>query len=391
MSIKRLISFCTILIFHSIFISFKPGYAISQYIQTLCALLEIVFLFRYVGWAWSKYRTIILLIILYMCSMCVSTYLSYNNLILPRNVLANQYVPLKYSLQLFGIMLLVSTANKYNMANIVYRNLYVCTLLYVIVTDVYIITLPSNTDSSFIFLFGNKFWIAYLNILLATFIYYNQLKKHRDGVNDKLIIFFILGMMFCVLKHADSTTGCLGTALFFIFILFKKKLYYLFDKRCFLTSSILILDIGFFVFLIFILSLPYIQYFIVDILHKDLSLNGRTYIYELLQQIIFLRPWFGFGCDNGYKAMVILLDTNNAQNGLIYNYLDIGLIGCIIFILLLYNISKYRISSIYNFPIYIYLYLMILFSTYEITLSNSFLCISFLLLLNTYKNNHSLK
>lgn len=196
--------------------------------------------------------------------------------------------------------------------------------------------------------------------------------------------------MFVVLKHADSTTGYLGTFIFAIFVLFKKKMQHIFNKPLILIGSILVLDIGFLVFILFMLSSPYVQYFIVEILNKDLSLNGRTYIYEMLPQIMSIRPLFGFGCDNGYKAMALILDTQNAQNGLIFNYLDLGLSGCIIFILLLYKIAKSRISSIYNFPIYIYIYLMILFSTYEITLSNSFLCITFLLLLNQSPKNHNL-
>lgn len=182
MSRKNIISFSTILIFHSIFISFKPGEAISQYIQTLCAFCGIAMLFPYVGWTFNRYRTIVLLILLYMCSMCISTYLSYNDVILPENILSNPYTPLKYSLQLFGILVLVSVANKFNKANIIYKYLYLCTLSYVLITDLYVMSLPRNTDSSFIFLFGNKFWLAYLNLLLAALIYYNQLKHNREKI-----------------------------------------------------------------------------------------------------------------------------------------------------------------------------------------------------------------
>ena len=322
--------------------------------------------------------------------MYISTYLSYNDIILPENVLSNPYTPLKYSLQLFGILILVSTANKFNMANIIYKYLYLCTLLYVLVTDLYVMSLPRNTDSSFIFIFGNKFWLAYLNLLLASFIYYNQLKNNREKIKDKLVLFIILGMMFVVLKHADSTTGYLGTVIFAIFVLLKNKLHYILNKSLILVGSILILDIGFLILLIFMLSSSYLQYFIVEVLNKDLSLNGRVYIYEMLPQIMSIRPWFGFGCDNGYKAMAFLLDTQNAQNGLMFNYLDLGLSGSIIFFILLYKVAKCSISSIYNFPISIYIYIMILFSTYEITLSNSFLCISFLLLLNQSKKTYNL-
>ena len=97
---------------------------------------------------------------------------------------------------------------------------------------------------------------------------------------------------------------------------------------------------------------------------------------------MLLRPWFGWGCGNGYKAMAYILDTNNAQNGLIFNYLDVGIIGCIFFLLLLYKITCSANKSKYNFPICIYIFLMIFFSSYEITLSNSFLCVTLLLLLN---------
>lgn len=381
MSKKSLIAFCTILIFHSIFISFKPGDAISQYIQVFCALVEIVILFSYINLVWKKYRTIAFLIICYACSMCLSMYLIYSDNVLPNSDLSSPFIPLKYSFQLLGMLLLVIVANKYNLANIVYKYLYYCTLIYVVITDIYVLSLPPNTDSSFIFLFGNKFWVTYMNLLLASLIYYNQLKcKHSARL--RLMLFIVLAMMFIVLKHADSTTGEIGTVLFMIFVLLKRKLQLAFNKSSFFMGSLFVFDLGFLVLLSVLLSSTFVQYFIVEVLHKGLSLNGRIYIYELLPQIMLLRPWFGWGCGNGYKAMAYILDTNNAQNGLIFNYLDVGIIGCIFFLLLLYKIIWSAAKSKYNFPICIYIYLMIIFSSYEITLSNSFLCVTLLLLLN---------
>lgn len=382
MSKRNLIGICTILLFHSIFILFKPGEAVSQYAQTIFAILVIFLLRSYVKYLLlPRYRAIIYIILLYSVSISISTYLAEADSVLPNNLLANKFTPIKFSLQLLATLLLVVSINRHRLASVAYRCLLYCSGFYVLVVDAYVLSLPPNTDSAFMYIWGTKFWVAYMNLLFASFYLYIMMLKRKFGKLDNYLFMALLLIIGIISKHADCTTGCIGVVIFMLALLVKRKFLHFFHRPRTFVGSLVLLDIGFFMFFMFMLSVPIIQYIIVNVLNEDLSLNGRVYIYELLPDIMDNRPFFGYGSGNGYKAMSWLLDTQNAQNGLIFNYLDIGVVGSILYLILVYQIVEKSIISFNNLPILIYLVIMIAISIFEISITNEFLCLTLFLLI----------
>ena len=70
-----------------------------------------------------------------------------------------------------------------------------------------------------------------------------------------------------------------------------------------------------------------------DLVGKDVTLTGRTVIWHLAIQLIEERPVWGYGYAN--EVIKNLLDVLHAHNGYIQLAVDLGLVGCGLFLLLL--------------------------------------------------------
>ncbi len=104
---------------------------------------------------------------------------------------------------------------------------------------------------------------------------------------------------------------------------------------------------------------------VASLIGRDLTLTGRTDIWEVLFRVMEERPWFGFGyatfwAENSPPAMLVRAETEwevpTAHNGIIEVMLSLGRVGAIIFILdylvnvgrALFNIHR-RPSAVFAF------------------------------------------
>ena len=122
-------------------------------------------------------------------------------------------------------------------------------------------------------------------------------------------------------------------------------------------------------FLIFgsasVLTLPSLQNFVVNVLHKPPTFNGRFQIYELVLSKIHESIWFGFGQNN--SLVEILLNYGNPQNGILKILFDTGIVGLGLYLLILW-FSLTKDSSKTCVVIYMFIYTMIAESFIEINL-----------------------
>lgn len=81
---------------------------------------------------------------------------------------------------------------------------------------------------------------------------------------------------------------------------------------------------------------------VVETLGKDITLTGRTVLWELVAQMISLRPILGYGYDGFWRGLEgpsapILIAANwavpHAHNGFLDLWLDLGIVGVVIFII----------------------------------------------------------
>ena len=131
-----------------------------------------------------------------------------------------------------------------------------------------------------------------------------------------------------------------------------------------------------------ILDNSYIHYFLVDILGKDPTLTGRIGIYALLDDTFLRDTVGGVGLENSHFFMSYLFGAANTQNGLFEVWVEQGLIGALLFLIIIYvmlNSARKNEFKEFTYPIVALMYVFILLGTVEITFGYRFcILLSFL-------------
>ena len=100
--------------------------------------------------------------------------------------------------------------------------------------------------------------------------------------------------------------------------------------------------------------------FIENTLQKNVTLTGRTLIWDFIMKIIPNSLIFGYGRNDIIAQNAIIRDVTEAHNGLLEILLCTGIIGLFVFILILLNVfkalnkSNSKISYILSMAIFLY-------------------------------------
>ncbi|CCZ69786.1 putative uncharacterized protein [Bacteroides sp. CAG:702] len=243
--------------------------------------------------------------------------------------------------------------------------LYYVLTFYIIISDLDILINGIHSTGSG-YLLGNKFTVSYLHVFWAI-IYnvYHQIKKTSHNYYVPLLCLALI-----VAVAVRCSTSVVGILLLFAFqyikILYKIIPYSRIAFILLITGSIL-----FAFFYAYILEIPFVQYFIVNVLGEDLTLTGRIYIYNAVINVIELNPLWGMGIGNSYQLLSYLFGYPNAQNGFINLFLEQGLVGCLItMIITLHLVNKQRKQRNENYttPIVVLIFIMIFLALVEITI-----------------------
>ena len=252
--------------------------------------------------------------------------------------------------------------------------------IYTIISDINALTYSNSEGVGY--LVGNKFSVSYTNLLFAT-LYFMQhpLLDRQHTIKLKLILL----LSFIIAVKTECTTAIIGTILMYIFIFrmketWKAKLY----KWQTYLLILFICDILFFFFTSFFINNPLMEYIIVDLLGKDLTLTGRIGIYVALSEIIQDCPLYGYGFGNAHIYTTMSGIGPNAQNGLFNLILEVGILGCISFFLMILGILKVSNTNKFSYPIICIIYTMLILSSIEITFSTVIIIISMFLILNNH-------
>lgn len=370
-----------IVCFHGLIINISPGNAIGQYVNMGCALFSVFYFIR--KGVFRKVKYILSLFFFFFISISISTYLVREHNILGHEKLASSFTPILLVCQLLSFLGLALYTRRRDGWHTTIKSLFVVSTIYIAIMSIYAISIGPNDDSDRYFLFQNKFDFSYL--ILFWLVLYRMLHPQWTWfykIKYGLLSLFSLFMTTWI----GCSTGYLCIAFVWLCILLEKKLpAFLFKKSC-LILALPILDLSFFFFYSFILDIPSVSYFIENVLGKDSSLTGRIYIYQEISNIIMNNPFFGVGPRNGTIAMAYLLNLPNAQNALLYLYLEIGCIGLFLYFWIYYKIIEKSTINNYNSSLIIFLYGMILASMVEINIGVNYLCYICLLMIPTINN-----
>lgn len=292
-----------------------------------------------------------------------------------------------YVIKILMSVLYFEYLNLHNKASIFIKYLLIFMTPFVIISDINgFIYQSSGIDG---YLAGNKFYVCYLNIFLAT-IYYLQ-HPTLEGKSKYKMQFLLLTTFLLSLKTQCSTM-VIGTIVYYYLIFYwsitkRGKLY---KAKTFLTG-LFICDILFFFIVTLLLQIPLIQFIVVDVLGEDLTLTGRIGMYASLGEVLSECPFYGFGLGNASLATTMYMVGDNAQNGFLNLFLEIGFLGVFLFYGILLLMMRKAKSNKTSYSLICFIYTMLILSSIEITFTTYFFAMSILFLLRNTSTSNTLK
>lgn len=266
-----------------------------------------------------------------------------------------------------------------------------CLLLYWVPSVITVLIQGRNVvdNANNIYFIGNKFNVAYLNVILLCFNLYlmrrdnNErqrfvlsLKIRHSSVLNGLFYFLIIYLDLYMKAYTGLFMIIFVLLLSFISRLFKFKINRRWTGFLNFISSPIVLVVSVIlsgivtVALDAIMSLPTIATYLGTI-GKTGNILSRTLIYKNLGEIISKKPWIGYGYGT---AVVSRYFGPNAQNGLAQVAIQAGIIGVVLMLLITYHCGKMgKNSGGRTAPFLFGVYAFILSATVEITLGGSFL------------------
>lgn len=390
MSDKYLKILC-LLLFHTSFVYLDDGSGIGRVIQAIClGALMLLLLIKHKLKLCPQYKTINRFMVLYCLALLFVSYYSRNwdmkaldrlNFGATKDALriSSYTLGIMISLSIFTAFVLVEYLSTINKTRILFEVFFKTLLFYLLISDIQFLLWGASSDDDF--LVGNKFSISYMHILC--YVIYERISRGK-AVSNKTHKWLLILLSFTISIMTGCTTALMG--MFTILLLFsgenrigeivyKAKFYFV----------VLSLGVLFMFFYNYVLEIPIIQKIIVEWLHEDLTLTGRTTIYETLSMFMFASPLFGFGVGNAHWILAYLFGYANAQNGVVNLYVEEGIIGTILYFCVFVTIFRYAKQHVLkkvSFPILAYILVFFFLGLVEITIDNKLLIIMSFLLAN---------
>lgn len=185
-------------------------------------------------------------------------------------------------------------------------------------------------DNEFLFssnyLIGDKFLLAYMNMLCFALLYWRFPSVHS------LILFGTISLFVC--SVIECSTGVTGTIIMIVVIALSYPVRVVPAGRFFLPAATVVLA---FVAVAFtgLLTWGPFGHFITNFLGESSDLTGRTMIYPVLMSLFLKKPLFGYLTGNGAsQAVTAVCGAADAQEGLFHILLTNGLMGVVLFLIM---------------------------------------------------------
>lgn len=321
---------------------------------------------------------------------CISAYLNYNS-VNSLNIQTWAIDGISYDLNaqepkdvfyqmlsLVATVYLIEILSNIGKLRLMVKTLFVCMALLTFFVD---IDAFGNHDvlGGNSYMIGNKFAVCYTNIYLSILYYY--LNPELQG-KSKYYMLLLLFLSFAICFHTLCSTALMAVGLF-VFMAFllperiKAKLY---STRVFFVT-LFICDIVFFFFTTWFLQFPVVQDFVVNVLQEDLTLTGRLGIYQNIQKAFYENPLLGFGYGNSAVISMMYTGAYDAQNGLVDMFIQVGVLGCVSFLLFMYFVyPNDKRLDVNTYPIIVFVFMILAISMVEIPFNSKFLFFSMFLL-----------
>lgn len=233
------------------------------------------------------------------------------------------------------------------------------------------------------YLVGNKFVVSYLHCFVSMLLFANAkikrryetgfiLRRGKINTNDLIdylcaIFFFIYSLLIC--EKVTCSTGVITCVMMFLVIMLPNKI-----KPFISNGKIMIIAISVINILVLgtysLLSMPFFENIIYNVLGKSYTWKGRLIIWGEIFGLIREKTLLGYGYYNNSVSQ--LVGFGNAQNGILKLWIDTGIIGLVLYCLIVwkcFQCSK-RNFLFERYPIVAFFYAMIIASIVEINLTH---------------------
>ena len=314
---------------------------------------------------------------------CISSMIAYaDGFISLGNFVNCFYYMVCLLLACYFFMIWVKRGKYHLLITILHRVVFTYCLLSVL-SVAYVGTMNAEVTT---YIFGGKFITTYFFVLFLGLSYAQRQDKLLKSKKYLFKFVFDCFLVFAFEKYIHCSTGMI-IAIFILLLAFvPQKVRRILTKKTLFV--VLIMASGLVpIFIEGILQISLVQYFIVDVLGKSITLTDRLPIYTIyLFPLIKERMMFG----HGYASSIMHLKTGvywNAQNGLLDVMLNYGLFGVVGFLTACYKVSGNKNADTISWPLYTVLFSLILAATIEVSYDIMFFFTLSLLFVSRYSEN----
>lgn len=349
--------------------SYYPKYETLKLVFLLCAAVLLIPGIKVV--VSREFRTVNLCAMLFLLSAFVSSFINKGRI---NGALSRGLV---YIFIVAEIIVYIEEAIRINRINTVVEWFYKYSFLYILISDLLMLAIPSLYSShGNTYFVGNKFTLGYLHLfLLGFFCYryrYNLNRTVKLGVIKKttIVLWLIVGTAIFINIQTACSTALVSVFIILVLLLFR----FTFDAK----KWIIILGVSDTILLAFstiVMWKPF-QYLIVNVLGESLDLHDRLRIYQDVIPLILKNPIWGYGARNVYNLLFFSIQAPNAQNGILNNIVQFGIVGTVLLVLTLFIMLSKGKNCDDCAAIWILVIWLTIISAIEITISYEmvFLC-----------------
>lgn len=366
------------LLFHATFINI---YYIDSYnlITYLILILCGGYLLLNVKCIDKKFKKINILLSIFLCLICLSSLINKN------------IQGIIFSIKILEMFLMGEIIESKSEGKNAINVLFYLLCFYILINDISLLISGPLLKYGYneYYMLGNKFTIGLLHIELILLYLIKCTNSKPKFIKNIIKALLILLSILISIKVECSTTIICNVMLILLLLTTKKTKEKLFNPKVLITFLLICSFI--LIFFSEILQIKVVEYIIVDILNKDITLTGRMNIYSNISSLIQKKLIFGYGQGSSYEILMPLLNAPNTQNGLIEFIFSYGIISTIVMLILVYNVIKQNCKKLELFPLLCFLYICFLISSVEISIGlNLFIFMALIIMCSNMKLKESL-
>lgn len=233
------------------------------------------------------------------------------------------------------------------------------------------------------YIFGIKFNVGILNVQYIIF-YWMYMERYEKLKKNKIILLILLEILVSWLAYT-STLVVIGAALLMGFV-FENKIKRIVENPVFFIGIYILSATFIYWYPILLKSEPIIA--LSNYMGENISdMSGRTTVFKMIPIICSSHLWTGYGYGTSYEIIWGRIRVADAQNGFWELMVNIGLIGALLYTIMLvlpyFQMRKKRET----FPLYYYIAIIVLLACVEVPYGNSLLFFAFLAMFINQEDN----